>query len=185
MGRAGSLAARHGVRKGVGFGGRTGRAIAWRGPFARRGAAGTDTTSCGWIMTEIAISAAEFERRMTALCLGGVGPALPRRRRDRHILLKSVALLLGHGTAYTERTINSLIGSWLEAAGPAVRLDHVSLRRHLVDEGYVVRDPAGGTYQVCPSPASPEPFDPAVDGLDPLGAVRAARAARQERRQRR
>jgi hypothetical protein len=94
---------------------------------------------------ETAIDTGEFERRMVALCLGGVGPALPRRRRDRHILLKSAVLLLGHGRAYTEAAINGLLESWLDAVGPAVRLDHVSLRRHLIDQGYVVRDPAGET----------------------------------------
>ena len=135
-------------------------------------------------MMETTICTREFEQRMIALCLGGVGPALPRRRRDRHILLKSVVLLLGHGRAYTEAAINDLLESWLDAVGPAVRLDHVSLRRHLIDRGYVVRDPAGGTYQVCPSQARRCLFEPGVDDVNPLAAVRAARAEREERRRR-
>ena len=136
-------------------------------------------------MADTAITSREFERRITALCLGGVGPALPRRRRDCHILLKSVALLLGHGRAYTEPALNTVIESWLAAVGPSVRLDHVSLRRHLVDEGYVVRDLAGRKYSVCPSREWRSLFEPEVDDVDVLGAIRAAQAEREERRSRR
>ena len=136
-------------------------------------------------MTETTITTGEFARRMAELCLGGVGPGLPRRRRDRHILLKSVALLLGHGSKYTEATINDVLKSWLEAMGPSVRLDHVSLRRHLIDEGYVVRDPAGRTYEVSPSQAPRALFESALEYVDPLEAVRAARTEREERRRRR
>ena len=134
---------------------------------------------------ETEITTGEFQRRIAALCLGGVGPSLPRRRRDRHILLKSVALLLGHGGSYTEARINAVLKAWLEAMGPSVRLDHVSLRRHLIDEGYVVRDRAGRTYEVCPSQASSGLFEPALEHVDPLESVRTARAEREERRRRR
>jgi hypothetical protein len=133
-------------------------------------------------MTETAITSCEFRRRITALCLGGVGPSLPRRRRDRHILLKSVALLLGHGRAYTESTINTVLKSWLAKVGPAVRLDHVSLRRYLIDEGYVIRDHAGSIYEVSPTSDWSHLFEPGVDDVDPLEAVRAARAERDKRR---
>lgn len=135
-------------------------------------------------MKETRISTREFERRMIALCLGGVGPALPRRWRDRHIFLRSVALLLGDGRVYTEPEINRLLTSWLDAVGPDVRLDHVSLRRHLVDEGYVVRDPAGRTYEVRSSQEQRLLFEPGVDNADPLAAVRTARAEREERARR-
>ena len=131
---------------------------------------------------ETKIGTCEFERRMVALCLGGVGPGLPRRQRDRHILLKSVVLVLGHGRSYTEAAINDLLESWLDAVGPAVRLDHVSLRRHLIDQGYVERDAAGEGYRVCPSQTPGRVFEPGVDEVNPLAAVRAARVEREERR---
>lgn len=133
-------------------------------------------------MVQTTIGTCEFEQRMVALCLGGVGPGLPRRQRDRHILLKSVALVLGHGRAYTEAAMNRLLESWLAAAGPSVRLDHVSLRRYLIDQGYVLRDSAGDTYRVCPSQTPDCLFEPAVDDVNPLAAVRAARVEREERR---
>ena len=133
---------------------------------------------------EKTITTPEFERRMAALCLGGLGPAMPRKRRDRHILLKSVALLLGHGREYTEAALNDVLKSWLEAVGRGVRIDHVSLRRYLIDEGYVTRDSAGRVYEVCTSDAVPGLFEPELNGVDPLVAVREARAEQKERRRR-
>jgi len=136
-------------------------------------------------MAQTAITSSEFERRIAALCLGGVGPGLPRKRRDRRILLKGVALLLGHGRAYTESSLNAVLESWLAAAGPAVRFDHVSLRRYLIDEGYVARDVAGSEYRVCLSSEWSDLFEREVDDVDVLETVRAAVAERDERRVRR
>ena len=131
------------------------------------------------------ITTPEFERRMAALCLGGFGPSMPRKQRDRHILLKSVVLLLGHGREYSEAALNDTLKSWLEAVGPGVRVDHVSLRRYLIDEGYATRDSAGHAYTICASAAGPDLFEPELDGIDPLEAVRQARAEQEERRRRR
>jgi len=136
-------------------------------------------------MAETPITSGEFESRITALCIGGVGPGLPRKRRDRHILLKSVSLALGHGREYTESSLNAALETWLAAVGPAVRMDHVSLRRYLIDEDYVVRDVAGRRYRVRSSRESSTLFEPGVDHVDVLGAVRAAAAQREERRSRR
>lgn len=131
---------------------------------------------------ETAITASEFERRVTLLSLSGFGPGLPRKRRDRHIFLKSVTLVLGHGHSYNEASINEALLSWLGAMGPGARMDHVSLRRYLIDEGYVTRDPAGRVYDVRPSEAAHSLFEPEVDGVDPLEIVRVARAEQEERR---
>ncbi|MBN2566315.1 MAG: DUF2087 domain-containing protein [Candidatus Eisenbacteria bacterium] len=136
-------------------------------------------------MTGTTITREEFEERIAALCTGGVGPGLPRKRRDRNILLRGVVLVLGHGRTYTEPALNDALESWLEAVGPAVRIDHVSLRRYLIDEGYVTRDAAGREYRVCASEERSDLFEPAVDHADVLAAVRAAAAERAERRSRR
>jgi hypothetical protein len=130
------------------------------------------------------ITTPEFERRLRVLCLSGFGPSLPKRRRDRLIILKSVVLSLGHGREYSEAEVNDALRSWLAAVGPGIRVDHVSLRRHLVDEGYITRDAAGHLYTVCASEGSPGEFEPMVDEVDTLGAVRQAQEEREERRRR-
>jgi hypothetical protein len=135
-------------------------------------------------MAGTAITASEFEQRVTNLCLGGVGPGLPRKRRDRHILLKAAAMVLGQGSEHTEAGINEVLESWLSSLGPAVRLDHVSLRRYLIDEGYVERDLAGSVYRVRGAEAQPERFECAVESLDSVEMVQRAAADREERRRR-
>jgi hypothetical protein len=87
------------------------------------------------------------ERRLRALSSGGVGPGLPRRRADRWILLAAAARALPTGEL-AERALNQHLKAWLSDAGPRVVLDHVSLRRALVDEGFVERDSAGARYRV-------------------------------------
>ena len=115
---------------------------------------------------EPAIDEAEFRRRLTALCASGVGPGLPRKRRDTHILLRSMAMSFDPAARYPERAVGDVLKRWLALAGPRVELDHVSLRRTLVDEGYLVRDVAGAVYEVRRSGRAGVQFAPAVDLLD-------------------
>jgi len=102
-----------------------------------------------------AITADEFRKRLAALCLKRGGGGMPKRRRDQHILLKSIALTLDRNAVYTEAELNLRIQSWLELVGHEIQVDHVSLRRHLVDEGYLTRDPAGDTYVPVTNPTMP------------------------------
>jgi len=91
------------------------------------------------------IDKATVERRMRALCQGGVGPGLPRRTKDRWILLFGAVQCVGDAPL-AEAELNARLRAWLEALGPRVALDHVSLRRALVDDGFVARTPDGGAY---------------------------------------
>jgi len=92
------------------------------------------------------IDTATVEHRMRALCRGGVGPGLPRKTKDRWILLFAAARCVGDATL-AEADLNARLHAWLEALGPRVVLDHVSLRRALVDDGFVARTPDGAAYR--------------------------------------
>ena len=63
------------------------------------------------------------------LCLTSGGYGLPKRARDRRIVLKAATLGLAEGRTYTEREINEALAAWLREVGPSVESDHVSLRR--------------------------------------------------------
>jgi hypothetical protein len=119
------------------------------------------------------IAAAEFIRRFRALTLGGVGPGLPRREQDRQILLKAVALGIAGELPCSERDLGLALRRWLAAVGPRVDVDPVSLRRALVDFGYLRRDAAGRTYELCDSHAAR--FAPEVEVLDPLDLMAGVR----------
>ena len=130
-------------------------------------------------MVHLDIGAREFRRRFESLCLGGVGPGLPRRRRDAQILLKAASLALVPHSPCSEAELDNVLDGWLWAVGPRVELDRVGLRRSLVDEGYLLRDSAGRSYRLGPGPAGVS-FAADIDEIDPIGVVEEARN-RQER----
>ena len=106
---------------------------------------------------------------------------MPRRRRDQHILLKSVVLTLDPGGLYSEKELNARLKWWLANVGQELQVDHVSIRRYLVDEGYVIRDPAGMTYRPAKE-AHSDLFDSAVDRLSPEAVIREAVGEQQNRK---
>jgi hypothetical protein len=119
------------------------------------------------------IAASDFIRRLKALARGGVGPGLPRREQDRHVLLKAVALELADKLPCSERDLGIALQGWLASAGPRVDVDPVSLRRALVDFGYLRRDTAGRRYEPCASHAAR--FAPEVEALVPLDLMASVR----------
>jgi 4a-hydroxytetrahydrobiopterin dehydratase len=93
------------------------------------------------------ITAEEAGRRLTKLAIGVIGPGLPRRRRDQWILLYGAAKTIEPGVTLDEKSLNEKLKAWLATLGPHTSLDHVTVRRALVDESFVERSPDGATYR--------------------------------------
>ena len=127
------------------------------------------------------ITASEFKNRFAALILGGRD--LPKKRQDRHILFISSILGLIPGRQYTESELNDELRKWTALFGGNFGLDHVTLRRFLVDERYLKRDSAGASYELETSDL-PYTFDPSIQELDLEGIINEARKARELRKQR-
>lgn len=93
------------------------------------------------------ITAEEYEKRSRVWF--GEGRAydhLPKRPRDRWIVLHALASSLPADRTLSEREMNEAILSWLAGPGKTFFVDHVSLRRELVDWGFLERDAAGQAY---------------------------------------
>ena len=71
---------------------------------------------------------------------------------DFDLLLLSLRREFLDGRNYTEREVNDLIGNWLRSAGGMLDVDHVELRRWLVDLAILARDAYGRAYSVAPLP---------------------------------
>jgi hypothetical protein len=130
------------------------------------------------------ISPEEFVER---LCLLGAdrGPRrFPRRRNDREVLMKSIQLLLDSRRTYTEGEVNEVLKVWCRDVAPAIEVDHVTLRRMLVDYGELERTADGGAYRVG-FPARPVAFDLEVDSIDVRATIAAFREHRESERERR
>jgi hypothetical protein len=124
----------------------------------------------------------EFERRLILLCVRSGMRGLPRTRRDREILLKSIALLLTSDRVYTEAEIGTTIRLWLGAVAVRLQTDHATLRRHLVEQGYLVRDPWGSEYRLHEPTTTGIAFESDVDFVNVLSLVIAATEQMQRRR---
>lgn len=107
-----------------------------------------------------------FLSRLTALLGSGDLLSWPRRRLDRHILLKSVTLMAPADKSYSEAEVNRFIEEWLTLTGPSVRLDVANIRRTLVDEGYLLRDRAGRSYERPGLGPGHFEFDPEIDSFN-------------------
>jgi hypothetical protein len=108
----------------------------------------------------------QFEERMAELCLRSGTVGLPRKLLARHILLKSVVLTLDRHKDYTEQQIGDRLAYWLVDICRAIDLDHVTLRRLLVDSGYLERNDDGSRYRVADPVGAEGMFAPEVDGVD-------------------
>lgn len=125
------------------------------------------------------ITATEFIRQFPKLILSA--RELPRKRRPFHILLVSAVAGLEPGHAYNEADVNAELQHWILEFGRSFGLDHGSLRRYLVDEGYLRRDPAGTCYEAQPA-GGPFTFDAAISGLNLSELVAEARREREARK---
>ncbi|MCB9100910.1 MAG: DUF2087 domain-containing protein [Anaerolineales bacterium] len=128
------------------------------------------------------ISSKEFKSRLATMCAQGGGRGLPRNLRDQQILFKSITLTLDPDKSYTETELNLALGQWQTEVGQMIEIDHVSLRRYLVDAGFVQRDSAGLTYHVS-TVDSLDIFEPDVETLDPAAVIIEAQLDRERRKQ--
>ena len=97
----------------------------------------------------------------------------PTRRADQKLLLRLASGRFETGRAYSEREVNGILETWLATFCAPYGIDHVSMRRYLVDARLLARDTAGSTYRRA-APAQEVDADPA----QVLAEIRRERAAR-------
>ena len=74
---------------------------------------------------------------------------------------------------YTQSELKACLAKWLSQVGRTVEIDHVSLRRYLVDAGYLTRDTAGRSYRVDPEQTRGL-FEAGIEAIDPVALVEEA-----------
>jgi hypothetical protein len=128
------------------------------------------------------ITTEQFTKRFVNLCLRGLA-GIPKDQNDQHILLKSAVMYIRMNKPLTEKELNDRLQTWLDLVSAGENLDRVSLRRWLVDSGYLTRDGLGSQYEI----AQPEPhsglFEPAIEQLEPSSILQAAREEMERKKQ--
>jgi len=75
------------------------------------------------------------------------------RIADFNLMLAAAAHAFAAGRSYTEREVNDILRGWLAHEGSMLTVDHVELRRWLVDCRVLARDDYGRAYTLgAPSP---------------------------------
>jgi len=119
----------------------------------------------------------------TGLSLGVLYSA---RISDFHLLLAAASRAFAAGRAYSERDVNDILRRWLAQEGSMLAVDHVELRRWLVDCHVLLRDDYGRAYALGQPVAEIAEVAVALSGADLAQIAVDARArdakAREERK---
>jgi hypothetical protein len=127
------------------------------------------------------ITHTQFTGRFVSLILGGRD--FPKKHLDRHILFISSILKLDAKRQYSESELNEALRKWTSPFGDNFGLDHVTLRRFLIDERYIKRDAAGTSYEL-ETEGLPYTFDRSIESLDLEELINEARVERERKKQR-
>lgn len=127
------------------------------------------------------ITKSQFETSIAKTFASGSSFDYPRKPQDRVVFLGALSICLMRRESYDEAELNDAIVDWLRGFGSTTALDHVTLRRYLVDAGYLRRDEAGLRYSVDGAALAAE-FEESVLSLDAHEVVRQARFDREARK---
>lgn len=99
------------------------------------------------MLNQTKFTAAEIQKAFPGIVLNH--HAWPKRQSDRQILLLCIAAFFDFGkTDYREVDVNDQIMSWNAHFGHKLNLDHVTLRRELVDARILQRSDDGKRYAI-------------------------------------
>lgn len=124
-----------------------------------------------------------FIKRLADLCIKSGLAGFPKDDTSLHILLKSAVVTLGKSDSFTEKEVNAKLESWVREISQMKGMDHISLRRMLVDTGYLTRNGDGSSYRVPQPGPRPELFGVSIDQLDIKKEIEAAREEIARRKQ--
>jgi hypothetical protein len=107
---------------------------------------------------------------------------MPKRPSDQELVAALAASRFDPQKIYTEAEVNGQLTAWLGCISEEFGIDHVSLRRLLVDLRLLVRTSSGSTYRVNETKAGDldavRTVDPAVIAAD----IQAERSRRKQQR---
>lgn len=93
------------------------------------------------------IDRAELELLLARLLKSGRMKRLPKSHKEQKIFVALAASILDPRKAYNESELNEHLADWLSAFVRTNSLDHVTVRRYMVDLGFLLRDPEGRIYR--------------------------------------
>ena len=134
-------------------------------------------------MKKYSITCEQFKKRLSNLCIQSGLTGLPHKLRDRHILFKSMVVGMSSKKTYTEKEIDNKLNLWLDTVGQSMDVDHVTLRRQLIELGYLERNMDGSDYRLCIFGPAHTMFEPAVEEINIYEIITTTRELIEKRKQ--
>lgn len=123
-----------------------------------------------------------FIKRLIDLCLRSGLSGYPTDITAQHILLKSAVLSMDISGTITEKEVNEKLKYWITLS-QIKNIDHGTLRRRLVDAGYLIRTKDGSSYQVAPSRVHPPFFEESIEQVNVAEVLQTGREEIARRKQ--
>lgn len=114
---------------------------------------------------------------------GGMMRRMPRGREDTRVFLAVAASTFDPQLTYTEHEVNEHLGDWMADFADLVKLDHVTVRRHLADHYFLLRDAAGSWYRANQAIIN-SVIEPAARAVQPRYVLDDVQSDRSERKAR-
>ena len=121
-------------------------------------------------------------RALKRMLANGPMTALPKRPADQELLARLAAARFDAGKIYGEGEVNDTLEAWLDSFTEPYGIDHVTLRRLLVDLRLLVRTRSGSSYEVNREARQALELFRDIDPAAVLVRVREEREARKKRR---
>jgi hypothetical protein len=128
----------------------------------------------------MAHASADVRAALKRMLSNGPLTHLPGRDDDLEMILALAASRFEPSRSYCEGEINEILASWLETFSLPSGVDHVTVRRCLVDAGYLVRDKAGSAYRLSMQVA--ELIEGPDDAIEPARILEEVRLDRETRK---
>ena len=87
---------------------------------------------------EAVIDRSEMERLLARLMKSGPMKRLPKSHKEQKIFVALAASILDPQKTYSEPELNDQLADWLSSFTRAASLDHVTIRRYMVDYGFLL-----------------------------------------------
>lgn len=117
-------------------------------------------------------------RTLKRLLVNGLLTGLPKRAADQDVIVELAALRFDTVRVYREAQVNEILKEWLATFCAPYGIDHVTLRRQLVDARLLSREKSGASYRVDAVKVALLAPDAGVEPAAVLAELQAERAER-------
>lgn len=121
-------------------------------------------------------------RDLKRLLANGPLPAVPKRPTDQDLLVALAATQFETQRTYRENEVNARLKAWLPTFCEPSGIDHVTLRRLLVDSRLMSRTKSGSMYRVNQERSGEIDAVRTIEPVHVLAEIRSERESRKRQR---